>query len=753
MDVKLLLPVLCILGMIACSNASAQSAPVVLSNCGQAYIDPQDNNNGSSNQNRDTLLYTEFFSAGPQRYGYLVDVNAFGGQQVDRVEVLAILPDSSRKSLGQLSFGNCLNCVNGFALLDGATLLVEEVSDINTMNMWIQSQGQPDFALPGNLQTLAGVGRLSGEVPFCAIGWEVAYSVYSDPGNASTEFSTYIHCLEPLQACPVEASLQLNCNEGLIEMSAVLPDGCFADGYTASWSDGHGWQQDGTAAERSLDGNEGWYYFRAEDDCCTILDSFRVENPDFADAGPDVTLCEGEPFQLAGTGGQGHFWTSPSGQMLADSLLVFTDIGPDVAGRYILHAFNEAGCEDTDTLQLSVRVPPLPQPALSGSCVGDTLELLVLNEAAFAETNWFTPLGPPLSSPVLPDFQPSQSGFYTLQGIDSLGCTAQSELLVEASPPPPLIYTVEETCDTAFVYFGGDGLSYEWEGNSVSQLATATGGAFLITVEDSLGCTAEETLEIPEPDGPEVQLLVDQPVCPGERGALEIVLHSEARQAIFSLDGGERYTLNDEFKNLQPGDYQLLVRDALDCIQTFNFNIQQPDSMGVALNYEPIVVRPTTPVELQATTVGDIVRYQWVPDEIDSGAERTTFEATGNMDIRVIVEDARGCLASAALPLTVELGPVYAPSAFSPNGDGRNDRFTVFSDLGSGEVLERLEVYDRWGGLVYRVEEAPLNDLAYGWDGTRMGEPLNAGLYAFYALVRYPNGYRRVVKGDIQLIR
>ena len=248
-------------------------------------------------------------------------------------------------------------------------------------------------------------------------------------------------------------------------------------------------------------------------------------------------------------------------------------------------------------------------------------------------------------------------------------------------------------------------------------------------------------------------LEIDQPICPGELGRLDIELHSEQRQAIFSLDGGESFTLSKRFKDLQPGDYQLLLRDALDCEQRFDFTIQQPDTMGVSLDYEPIVVRPTTPIELTATTIGDIQRYQWVPREIDTGGPTTNFVATRDLDIRLVVEDSRGCLATAALPLTVELGDIYAPTAFSPNGDGRNDRFTIYSDNGSGEVIERMQVFDRWGGLLFEAEEIPLSQERFGWDGNRLGESMNTGYYAFYALVRYPNGFRRVVKGEVQLIR
>ncbi|MDV7397021.1 hypothetical protein RZS08_36820, partial [Arthrospira platensis SPKY1] len=112
--------------------------------------------------------------------------------------------------------------------------------------------------------------------------------------------------------------------------------------------------------------------------CCLILDSLLIANPPFADAGLDRVFCQGEAAAIAGTGGSGHFW-SFEGNSINDSVLVFAAIQPEQEGLYILHAFNELGCEDTDTLLVNVRVPPAPEFELPGLCLGDTVRLQALN--------------------------------------------------------------------------------------------------------------------------------------------------------------------------------------------------------------------------------------------------------------------------------------------------------------------------------------------------------------------------------------
>jgi hypothetical protein len=143
---------------------------------------------------RDTLIYELFFEERNLPRAFFVDINAFGGQQVDRAKVYAIMADSSLKELGRIAFGNCPDCVRGFAFVHEGELQTQGVNTPEMMNMWLQSFNQPAYALPGNLQTLAGVGRISGTIPFCAIGFYVEYEVNSSPGSGTTEFSTHIIC-------------------------------------------------------------------------------------------------------------------------------------------------------------------------------------------------------------------------------------------------------------------------------------------------------------------------------------------------------------------------------------------------------------------------------------------------------------------------------------------------------------------------------------------------------------------------------
>jgi len=726
---------------------------LVLEECGLSYIDPQDEL-GNTQPSQDTLVYTAYFEEDTLLRAYYIDINAFGGQQVDRARVFALMPDGSRKQLGGISFGNCIGCIDGFAFVDNDSLLVQNVGDANTMNLWLQSLGQPAYALPANLQTLSGVGRLSGHLPFCAEGLQVEFVVFSNPSSSSTEFSTHIHCPETVRSCVIGKEVDVDCQKDSISLRAVLPPDCFSGDVQLEWSNSNGWSTGNAAPRLALTGNEGMYYLRVEDDCCIYLDSVLVENPDFAQAGADQLICQGAALNLQGGGGLSHFWERPDGSTAEGASFNLPAVQGADSGPYILHAFNEEGCEDTDTLQLVVNVPPDPEILFTEVCLGDTLSLSLGNDSLFNQVNWAGAQGNAIPNGLLYNFQQADIGTYTFAALDSLGCAVMESFDVFGFTPSDIESVIEESCDSTRIWLFPGTYQYVWStGQQGGALATASGGDFQVTITDDQGCLNIRLYDLPAPDGPAVEVEVEQPPCPNDYGAIRFIPANADQPMIYSVDGGETYSLSPNFGKLLPGVYPLAVQDDLGCIRELSAELISPDTLAVDLDTDYLEVRPNTPVSLSAQVIGNVQRYQWLPKEIDTEGPATNFLARDNMDVRIIVEDERGCIASDGFQLTVVLGEIYVPNAFSPDDNGRNDRFTFYSDNGSGEIIERLRVYDRWGALIYEGEELFLNDGSTGWDG-RFGEKLmNTGVYTYHGIVRFGNGVKKSFKGDITLIR
>jgi gliding motility-associated-like protein len=67
---------------------------------------------------------------------------------------------------------------------------------------------------------------------------------------------------------------------------------------------------------------------------------------------------------------------------------------------------------------------------------------------------------------------------------------------------------------------------------------------------------------------------------------------------------------------------------------------------------------------------------------------------------------------------------VFIPTAFSPNGDGKNEEYTILSNCDVKSYT--LRIFDRWGGLVF-LSRTP----GESWDGRVNGKPADSGVY-FY---------------------
>ncbi|HJW28071.1 MAG TPA: gliding motility-associated C-terminal domain-containing protein, partial [Saprospiraceae bacterium] len=129
------------------------------------------------------------------------------------------------------------------------------------------------------------------------------------------------------------------------------------------------------------------------------------------------------------------------------------------------------------------------------------------------------------------------------------------------------------------------------------------------------------------------------------------------------------------------------------------------------------------------------------------------FTLSGKTEIEVRVVDIHGCSGQAFLVLDLSRDPsVYIPNVFSPNGDGTNDQFTLFTNDQVREIA-LLEIFDRWGDLVFANSKFPPNEPDYGWDGYYHSQLMNPDVFAYRAVVLLLDGSERAYHGDVTLIR
>jgi gliding motility-associated-like protein len=94
---------------------------------------------------------------------------------------------------------------------------------------------------------------------------------------------------------------------------------------------------------------------------------------------------------------------------------------------------------------------------------------------------------------------------------------------------------------------------------------------------------------------------------------------------------------------------------------------------------------------------------------------------------------------------------IFIPNSFSPNDDGVNDYFTVFTkeDL----KINYLRIFDRWGEMVFENTNFKSNDDVNGWNGKFRNAPLPSATYAYDILITDQHRCTKLLKGDISLLK
>lgn len=153
-------------------------------------------------------------------------------------------------------------------------------------------------------------------------------------------------------------------------------------------------------------------------------------------------------------------------------------------------------------------------------------------------------------------------------------------------------------------------------------------------------------------------------------------------------------------------------------------------------------ILPDGEVQLEATE--GYLSYEWHPAEglSDPQAANPVASPEHTTTYWVTAVTPAGC--EEADQLTVEVADYPIPNAFTPNGDGLNDRWEI-------PFLERypaceVAIYNRWGELVYQ-------SVGYQnpWDGRPPGQAA-ASLGTYTYLINLNNG-KPVIRGSLVLLQ
>lgn len=340
-------------------------------------------------------------------------------------------------------------------------------------------------------------------------------------------------------------------------------------------------------------------------------------------------------------------------------------------------------------------------------------------------------------SPIVEAFEPSHlytdPGEYTVRlvAMDSLACnladTTYFPITIGEQQPvlAALTWTQEEDCTemriNAVNNSTGDPLDHIWQisdgteyaADSITHVFDVAGDyEILLIALDPTGCSESDTISVPISVAP-LEFNFDVPdrvLCLNTSVMLDASVI--AGDHLWSTGETTDVITVDEL-----GEYSVTISNAAGCVGTDTVFVTEPPQYDLAIE---VTTCPGVKVPL-SIPMDNAVSYLW-----EDGSTDRRIEVPGEAEVYgFAIVDQFGCVYSdsAVVELYDADVQLFTPNAFSPNGDGINDRFEL---LGYGDRTLELTIFNRWGEQLYQTVS-----MDKPWDGTYNGKPVTNDIYVY----------------------
>jgi gliding motility-associated-like protein len=363
------------------------------------------------------------------------------------------------------------------------------------------------------------------------------------------------------------------------------------------------------------------------------------------------------------------------------------------------------------------------------------------------------------------------AGTYNATVTDAKNCTVAtsavitqpSAIQVQQGSDPATCFGLSDGAITLSATGGTAGYNYNITqgGTPVSNNATGSfinlpAGNYEILVIDNNNCPYNSTISITQPDQLVLTANADSAKCFGYTDGSILAQASFGSPAYtFTLSTGAENSTG-YFGDLSAGSYSVTVKDANNCTADVSLNVEQPDSVSIILDpSDDIYINLGDKANINATSNYDPAAfYNWRPAaglNCDTCRSIVVNVVNNTPYVLTVTAYPNGRPCTADRDIMVNVIPnydLYIPNLFSPNGDGRNDLFSINGNLGAIKKFE-MQIFDRWGELVYQSY-----DQKFAWDGFVNGTDAPSDVYVYIMKVTFINNFtQKMYKGSVTLLR
>lgn len=312
----------------------------------------------------------------------------------------------------------------------------------------------------------------------------------------------------------------------------------------------------------------------------------------------------------------------------------------------------------------------------------------------------------------------------------------------------------QSTGSISFTATGGTGTyTYFWApgGQTPTPIRTSlAAGTYVVTVTDTNGCTTSDSFVVTTSGGTNpINIAVTTSNLNGFNVKCDGICDGSITLQVTGGNGQFSYKWNDgstlgSRANLCKGNYQVTVTDGLGATKTADITLTAPSAILLS---EVNKICTDSTMNVCITVSGGVTpyTYEW------SNASSTTacLVNVTPKSYTLVIRDANNCPKTIVTECSETSGKEECNNSkvLTPNGDSKNDVFYI-SCVDNNK--NSLEVFDRWGKLVY-------NTVNYTNDWTGLGnnnQELPTGGYFFVLTLKNSTGATtKLVKGSLTILR
>ncbi|MBX2931689.1 MAG: choice-of-anchor L domain-containing protein [Chitinophagaceae bacterium] len=467
---------------------------------------------------------------------------------------------------------------------------------------------------------------------------------------------------------------------------------------------------------------------------CYNVDTFIVANGDpQISLGADTAICNNDSVTITA------ITAPPGGTFIWNNNIADTFQVVHTPGDYWVKYTLTNGCYLSDTVSVTTKPMPFPNLGADTAICSDASITLNANTYTGATYVWST-------GATTNNITVSNAGTYSI--ISTLnGCEAKDTIEVTKSVLP----TPSLGSDTT--YCGSNGgivlnatypgaTTYLWNTGATTATINITNSGTYIVTNTLDGCKAKDTITITIKPLPYANLITDTALCSYENFTLKSTTYPSATYTWNT--GATTSSINVS----SAGQY--IVTNTLNGCSVKDTTIVTAKKPATAYAGPDLLMYTGGSVILTASQNVDNLSYQWTPPTYLSNPNSFTTQATptggiSDMTYYLKVTSVDGCVAYDTVKINIQNVNFDVPNAFSPNGDGINDKWVV--PLLVAFPTSRIQVFNRYGQIVFSGNGG--SNFVH-WDGTHNGKPVPVGVY--YYVIDIGQGFPKK-QGWVTIIR